>query len=85
MVGVNTRDDSTTAAAFIKRFGITYPNIYDKYGQKLLELGGKLPPNAIPSTLVLDKSGRVAARVLGQASPALLDGVIAQLKKESAA
>lgn len=85
MVGINTRDDTTTAAAFIKRFGITYPNIYDKYGQKLLELGGNLPPNAIPSTLVLDKSGRVAARVLGEASPALLDGLISQLKKESAA
>ena len=67
----------------MKRFAITYPNVYDRYGQKLLDLGGKLPPNAIPSTLVLDQSGRVAARVLGQASPALIDGVISQLKKES--
>jgi len=83
VIGLNTRDDLTSAAEYVSHFKITYPNIYDKYGQKLLDLGGQLPPNAIPSTLILDKSGRVAARVLGQASPALLDGVITQLKKEA--
>ena len=83
VIGINTRDELSTAAAFADRFKLTYPNVYDKYGQKLLDLGGQLPPNAIPSTLILDKSGRVAARVLGEASPALIDGVISQLKKES--
>jgi thiol-disulfide isomerase/thioredoxin len=85
VMGINTRDDRTSAAGYIATFHISYPNIFDKFGQKLLELGGTLPPNAIPSTLVLDKSGRVAARVLGPTSPALLDGIISQLKKETVA
>ncbi len=85
VIGINTRDELTSATAFAQHFKLTFPNVFDQYGQKLLDLGGQLPPNAIPTTLVLDKRGRIAARVLGQASPALLDGVISQLKKESAA
>jgi len=84
-IGINTRDDFTSAQQYVSNFKITYPNIFDKFGQKLLELGTQLPPNAIPSTLILDKSGRVAARILGQASPALIDGIVSALKKESVA
>lgn len=65
-VGINTRDGSTTAAlAFEKDFGIPYPSLYDPTGKLMLRFEkGTLNPQAIPSTLVLDRDGRVAARSL---------------------
>ncbi len=48
----------------------------------LLAFRGTLPPTAIPSTLVLDRSGRVAARVLGKVEgrnpPGVVDDVLAE-------
>ena len=34
----------------------------------LVSLAGDLPPNAIPTTLVIDKQNRIAARVAGTVS-----------------
>jgi thiol-disulfide isomerase/thioredoxin len=83
-VGINTKDDPAAARAHERRFGVTYPSIDDDGGRVLLALaaGRSLPPNAIPSTLVLDRKGRVAARVLGRVERALLtqlvDDVVAE-------
>lgn len=65
-VGIDTRDpDPGPARAFQRAFGITYPSIHDPQGQSLLQFSGDLPPSGIPSTLVLDDQGRIAARVIG--------------------
>lgn len=64
-VGINTRDELPQARAYVKRFGLTFPSVTDDGGKVLLEFRGTLPPTAIPSTLVLDRAGRVAARVVG--------------------
>jgi thiol-disulfide isomerase/thioredoxin len=66
-VGINTRDQDAAARAFVDRFGITYPSIVDTDGTLLLGLGSQAPRN-IPSTLVFDKHGRVAATVSGSIS-----------------
>jgi thiol-disulfide isomerase/thioredoxin len=65
-VGINTRDGSTRSAlAFEKDFGITYPSLYDPTGKLMLRFKkGTLNPQAVPSTLVLDRDGRIAARSL---------------------
>ncbi|MFF1275271.1 TlpA family protein disulfide reductase [Streptomyces marokkonensis] len=65
-VGINTRDGSTTPAlAFEKDFGIPYPSLYDPTGKLMLRFEkGTLNPQAVPSTLVLDREGKVAARSL---------------------
>ena len=47
------------------RFDVPYPSIYDPDGKALLAFRGTLPPNAIPSTVIIDEQGRIAARVLG--------------------
>ena len=67
-VGINTRDGSTTAAlAFEKDFGIPYPSLYDPTGKLMLRFEkGTLNPQAVPSTLVLDRDGKIAARALAQ-------------------
>ncbi|MDT0466036.1 MULTISPECIES: TlpA family protein disulfide reductase [Streptomyces] len=65
-VGINTRDTSTEPArAFEKQYGVTYPSLYDPTGRLMLRFKkGTLNPQAIPSTLVLDRDGKIAARTL---------------------
>ena len=54
----------------------------DASGDVLLAMTDHVPPQAVPSTLVLDRQGRVAARVLGAVQEgtlaALLDTVVAE-------
>ncbi|CAL9539783.1 TlpA family protein disulfide reductase [Streptomyces griseomycini] len=69
-VGINTRDTNTRSAlAFEEEFGIDYPSLYDPTGKLMLRFEkGTLTPQAIPSTLVLDRDGRIAARSLSALS-----------------
>lgn len=76
-IGLNTRDlDPIPAEAFVRSFGITYPSIYDPAGRLLLQFSEQLPPSGIPSTLVIDRDGRVAARIIGKTTETTLVGVI---------
>jgi len=66
-VGVNVYDQAETATSFNKTYGITYPSILDvDSGSVKLAFTGSVPPKAVPTTIVLDKEGRVASRILGQ-------------------
>jgi thiol-disulfide isomerase/thioredoxin len=69
-VGINTRDANTgKALAFEKEFGVTYPSLYDPTGKLMLRFQkGTLNPQAIPSTLVIDRDGKIAARSLAALS-----------------
>ncbi|MFJ5221261.1 TlpA family protein disulfide reductase [Streptomyces sp. NPDC088400] len=66
-VGINTRDaNKGPALAFEKDYGVRYPSLYDPTG-KLIVHGfpkGSLNPQSIPSTIVLDRDGKIAARSL---------------------
>ena len=75
--GVNLRDEKATAEAFDKTFNLTYPSFNDKDGAVLLAVSGLVPPGAVPTTLVLDKQGRVASRVLGEIQKGTLKSLIA--------
>ncbi|NKX51423.1 TlpA family protein disulfide reductase, partial [Arthrobacter deserti] len=74
--GVNIRDEAGTAGAFERNFGITYPSFKDKDGSILLAMTSYVPPQAVPTTLVLDKQARVAARILGVADKGTLKALI---------
>lgn len=79
-VGLNTRDlDTAAPKAFVRAFGVPYPNLYDPDGALLLTFSSQLPANAIPSTLVVDPSGKVAARIIGATTQATLFGLINDL------
>lgn len=75
-VGIDTDTDVAAARAHERRFRVTYPSIRSDGGRVLLQLRGSLPPTATPSTLVLDREGRVAARVLGRVSASTLAGLV---------
>ncbi|VXB28406.1 Thiol:disulfide oxidoreductase related to ResA [Microbacterium sp. 8M] len=65
-VGVNTYDQPGTATAFNEKYGVTYPSIIDvNTGDAKLAFAEVTSIQATPTTLVLDKQGRVAARVIG--------------------
>lgn len=72
-VGVNVRDTAETALAFDRKFGISFPSIMDqKTGSVSLAFQGVVSPQAVPTTLVIDKEGRVASRILGRIDPSIL-------------
>ena len=65
-LGVNVRDQTATSLSFASEFGITYPSVMDADdGNMLLAFAGTVAPSAVPTTLVIDRQGRVAARILG--------------------
>lgn len=81
-LGLNTRDSPTSARTFVQKLGITYPSIVDSDGQIQLLFRDTLPPQAIPSTVIIDAEGRVAARALGVISESSLRGLIEPLVTE---
>jgi thiol-disulfide isomerase/thioredoxin len=77
--GILTRDNLSSAKAFYENFELTYPTFIDD--ALLLGFSGSIIPNAIPTTLIIDKKGKVAVRISGEATVAtfkkLLDQVLA--------
>ena len=65
-VGINIRDNAVESARlFDEQFEVPYPSIFDPTGEALLAFSGTLTPRTIPSTVVLDRRGRIAATVIG--------------------
>ena len=73
-MGINYRDSVETATAFLRANKISYPSLRDDGGTTLLALRGTA--NTTPTTLVLDRGGRIAARVSGPVSAATLTGLV---------
>ncbi|MDR2256748.1 MAG: TlpA family protein disulfide reductase [Arthrobacter sp.] len=75
-IGVNIRDEKAAAEAFDNTFGLSYPSIRDLDGGVLQALTQFVPPQAVPTTLVLDSERRITARVLGVAEEGTLRALI---------
>jgi len=75
-VGVNERDDKGPATDYQRAHGITYPSLFDTEGRVALQFRD-VPPSAIPSTIVVDAAGRIAAIHLGPITRAELSSLIA--------
>ena len=76
--GILTRDNLSSAKAFYENFNLTYPTFIDD--SLLLGFGGSLIPNAIPTSLILDREGKIAVRISGEVTVAglkkMLDKVL---------
>ncbi len=79
-MGILTRDNPATAEAFQRRFALPYPTFIDD--SLLIGFKGSLQANAIPSTVVIDKKGRVAARISGEITVASLTDLIERVSAE---
>ena len=66
-IGVNIFDQPDSALSFEKKYGITYPSVMDvDSGAARIAFAGAVAPTATPTTFVLDREGRIAARIVGQ-------------------
>jgi thiol-disulfide isomerase/thioredoxin len=81
VVGLNVTDDDAAARAFATEFGMPYPSIVDAEGDILATIPG-VPPSSLPSTVILDRDGRIAARVIGATDAMELASLIAAIMDE---
>ena len=79
-VGILTRDNPVNAEAFVRKYKSPYPTLIDD--SVLIGFSKSLPANAIPTTLVLDKSGKVAGRISGVVTIASLSELIEKIETE---
>lgn len=77
-VGVDIRDSAATAEAFMRTFGVAYPSLNDPADEIALAFHGQITPAAIPSTLVIGRDGRIAARAIGEVTYSELNRLISQ-------
>jgi peroxiredoxin len=81
-LGLNVKEtDEQFALAFVERFGIEFPSLHDPRGEVALAFRD-YPANAIPSTIVLDRQGRVAAVYTGAVAQEDLRAVLDQVQAE---
>ncbi|ROS26270.1 thiol-disulfide isomerase/thioredoxin [Cellulomonas sp. PhB150] len=83
-IGVNGTDDAGSAQAFERQFNIPYPSIHDADGTAIAALQGQIPVEAVPTTVVLDRQGRVMARIIGRVDPSTLRELIDTALAEAA-
>lgn len=80
-VGDNVLDYPAAADAFQTQLNVGYPSLNDPGEQVVLAFHSTVPPNAIPSTLIIDRTGHIAAKIVGgvsyQGLKALVDKVLA--------
>jgi cytochrome c biogenesis protein CcmG, thiol:disulfide interchange protein DsbE len=78
VLGVDALDSTDDARAFVRRFGITYPNVRDVSGERLRPFGIA----AYPETFVIDRQGRIAALVRGPVTEEFLAREVPPLLRE---
>lgn len=85
LLGINGTDDAGAAQAFERTFEIPYPSIADGDRAAIAALQAVVPVKAVPTTVVLDREGRVAARILGTADASTLRALVDELLAEGQA
>jgi thiol-disulfide isomerase/thioredoxin len=75
-VGIDIRDEPDSALSFMQQFNVGYPSISDPSDEIALNFRSSVPPADIPTTLVIDRDGRIADRIFGASSYAELLTVI---------
>ena len=75
-VGIDTRDSRAAARAFVARYDVPYPSVYDESGRALLRFNELIPSAAVPSTVVIGRDSKVVATVVGAVSYSTLSGLV---------
>lgn len=81
-VGIDETDTATSAIQFVTTAGVRYPQLVDSDGALLRQLP-LLPQKGIPSTLILDRHSRMAARVIGPVTGAEIETLVSELLHEN--
>jgi thiol-disulfide isomerase/thioredoxin len=78
-IGDDVQDAPANALAFERTFRIGYPSLNDPGEQIALAFHGAVPPVAIPTTLLIDRTGHIAGRIVGEVSYRGLRALIAKV------
>lgn len=81
VVGVAVKDERSDVTSFVKNNNVTYPIVFDEIAKTALQLG-RVPTFALPSTVVIDRQGRVAAVYSGALQQGDLQPVVTALARE---
>lgn len=81
-VGVNIKDTRSAAARFDEVNGVTYPSLHDQRGELLLRFRS-LVPQTPPTTLLIDREGRIAGRFIQAVTETELLGPVQVLAQEA--
>jgi len=81
-VGINIRDQLTSAQQFQQQHDVSYPSVFDPDSSTLLQVPPALYPVATPTTYIVDPQGRVAVRILDQTTASTLTGLIEDVLAE---
>ncbi|MCX5403001.1 TlpA family protein disulfide reductase [Streptomyces sp. NBC_00335] len=84
-LGINTRDrDRAAAQSFVRAHGLGFPSLHDPSGELLLRFPpALLNPQTIPSTLVIDRRGRIAVSIGGAVTDEQLRPLVARVAQET--
>jgi len=83
-LGVDVRDTTASAEAFVHNFGITYPSVSDSSSQITLAYTAAVPVSGTPTTLVVDRTGHIAGAIFGQATYSELTAMLAKVTGKTA-
>jgi len=75
LLGINVEDKPQDAKEFATKFGIDFPSLVDSDSKLLASLPG-VPPNALPSTLIIDRNGQIGARIVGPVKPGVIEEIL---------
>ena len=81
-IGVDIRDAPASAEAFDQNFRISFPSLNDPNDLIALDFNGVAPPASIPTTLIIDRTGHVAARIIGTVSYNGVKELLTQISAE---
>ncbi len=76
VLGATYNDATTKSLGFVRRYGVTYPNLRDIGTSLAREFGTR----NLPETFVLDRKGRIVAISRGQVSQAFMDRALAKAR-----
>jgi peroxiredoxin len=81
-LGLDTRNLASAAVAFQRRYGVTYPSLADPNGEQLLKFYGLVAnPQSLPTTVVIDREGKVAATIAGPISKGTLVDLVESVER----
>lgn len=77
-VGIDVQDSREDGRAFVRRYDLEFPQIFDPKA----EIAGKLGVFGIPTIFFVDERGRIAAVLIGKQSEAKLERYLRALTAE---
>ncbi|HWB66691.1 MAG TPA: TlpA disulfide reductase family protein [Mycobacteriales bacterium] len=82
-LGIDERDSRAAALAYTRRYHVGYPSLFDPTEAMVLQFPHAVPA-ATPTTIVLDRSGRIAAKASGSLDYTHLRSLVNSVLREQA-